>query len=256
MSTNTFFKLGDIEGESTISGFEKQMELNFTNGFHQPTSPIRSSTGPTTGQAVHSMMNVTKYLDSSSPNICKALWSAKVMDSVVLTCCRMDNDAAIKFLEITMENVVVASYNLRGGGDLPYEEIALNYATIKYTYIRQKEEGGSDGNIAASHDPRRIRFRNEGGKAHSAVVPSRGESFGARIVPERIPVGRGGRRRGTAQHPCPLWEWGCGGSGEGVRPGGLEFGPAGRARGGPCRFGCAGAFRAAPEKDKGEPAWT
>ena len=153
MSTNTFLKLGDIEGESTISGFEKQMELiNFTNGFHQPTSPIRSSTGPTTGQAVHSMMNVTKYLDSSSPNICKALWSAKVMDSVVLTCCRMDNDAAIKFLEITMENVVVASYNLRGGGDLPYEEIALNYATIKYTYIRQKEEGGSDGNIAASHD--------------------------------------------------------------------------------------------------------
>ena len=69
-------------------------------------------------------MNVTKYLDSSSPNICKALWSAKVLDSVVLTCCRMDNDAAIKFLEITMENVVVASYNLRGGGDLPYEEIA------------------------------------------------------------------------------------------------------------------------------------
>ena len=139
MSTNTFLKLGDIEGESTISGFEKQMELiNFTNGFHQPTSPIRSSTGPTTGQAVHSMMNVTKYLDSSSPNICKALWSAKGLDSVVLTCCRMDNDAAIKFLEITMENVVV--------------EIALNYATIKYTYIRQKEEGGSNGNIAASHD--------------------------------------------------------------------------------------------------------
>ena len=32
MSTNTFLKLGDIEGESTISGFEKQMELiNFTN---------------------------------------------------------------------------------------------------------------------------------------------------------------------------------------------------------------------------------
>ena len=243
MSTNTFLKLGDIEGESTISGFEKQMELiNFTNGFHQPTSPIRSSTGPTTGQAVHSMMNVTKYLDSSSPNICKALWSAKVLDSVVLTCCRMDNDAAIKFLEITMENVVVASYNLRGGGDLPYEEIALNYATIKYTYIRQKEEGGSDGNIAASHDLKTNKV-------------SCWESFGARIVPERIPVGRGGRRRGTAQHPCPLWEWGCGGSGDGVRPGGLEFGPAGRARGGPCRFGCAGAFRAAPEKDKGEPAW-
>lgn len=51
MSTNTFLKLGDVEGESTISGFEKQMELiNFTNGFHQPTSPIRSSTGPTTGR--------------------------------------------------------------------------------------------------------------------------------------------------------------------------------------------------------------
>ena len=34
-----------------------------------------------------------------------------------------------------------------------------------------------------------------------------------------------------------------------------DWSSAGRARGGPCRFGCAGAFRAAPEKDKGEPAW-
>ncbi|MEG1610742.1 MAG: type VI secretion system tube protein Hcp [Bilophila sp.] len=153
MSTNTFLKLGDIEGESTISGFEKQIELvNFNNQFHQPTAPIRSSTGPTTGQAVHSMMNFTKYLDSSSPNICKALWSAKILDSVVITCCRMDNDTPIKFLEIAMENVVVAGYDLQGGGDLPYEVISLNYATIKYTYIRQKEEGGPDGNIAASHD--------------------------------------------------------------------------------------------------------
>ena len=33
MSTNTFLKLGDIEGESTISGFEKQMELiNIVSG--------------------------------------------------------------------------------------------------------------------------------------------------------------------------------------------------------------------------------
>ena len=41
MSTNTFLKLGDIEGESTISGFEKQMELiNFTNGFiSRPRDP-------------------------------------------------------------------------------------------------------------------------------------------------------------------------------------------------------------------------
>lgn len=51
MSTNTFLKLGDIEGESTISGFEKQMELiNFTNGFHQPTSPIRSVPAPPRGR--------------------------------------------------------------------------------------------------------------------------------------------------------------------------------------------------------------
>mgnify|MGYP003277576494 CR=1 FL=1 len=153
MSTNTFLKLGDITGESTISGYEEQIELvNFSNGFHQPTSPIRSSTGPTTGQAVHSMMNVTKYLDSASPNICKALWSATVMDEVTLTCCRMDNDTPIAFLAIKMENVVVASYNLNGGGDLPYESISLNYAAITYTYIKQKEEGGSEGNIAAGHD--------------------------------------------------------------------------------------------------------
>lgn len=35
MSTNTFLKLGDIEGESTISGFEK---ADGTHQFHQRVS--------------------------------------------------------------------------------------------------------------------------------------------------------------------------------------------------------------------------
>lgn len=153
MSTSTFLKLGDIEGESTINDLKKQMGLvNFIDGFHRPTSPIHSSTGPTTGQVVHSTMNVIKYLDSSSPNICKVLRSAKVLDFVALTYYRMDNDVTIKFLEITIENAVMASYNLRGDGGLPYEEIASDYATVKCTCIHQKKKGGSGGNIATSHD--------------------------------------------------------------------------------------------------------
>ncbi|MFR0875446.1 MAG: hypothetical protein ACLSHC_13285 [Bilophila wadsworthia] len=73
-------------------------------------------------------MNVTKYLDSSSPNICKALSANPGFRGAHLL--PYGQRRAIKFRNHDGERGG-GLLHLRGGGDLPYEEIALNYATIK-----------------------------------------------------------------------------------------------------------------------------
>jgi type VI secretion system Hcp family effector len=148
-----FLKISDVEGDSTVKGFEKQIEVNsFSFSSSQATSPIRSNTSHTDGRPSLSLFNFTKGCDKASPILCKKLWSGSTLASAEFTACRDEGEGLIAFLTIKMENVVIANYSVSGGGGVPYENVALNYAKIEINYIPQKNEGGTSGNIPASYD--------------------------------------------------------------------------------------------------------
>ncbi len=153
-----FLQLGKIEGESTVDKFEKQIEVHsFSHGFSQPTSPLPSSMGGgTTSRAYHNYLTFSKHCDKSSPNIMKALWQGKTFDGtsekVIFTCTRADEQKPVDYLVITLKNVIIASYEINGGGDIPSETFSLNYSSIEYKYVQQDKKGGIKGNVAASHD--------------------------------------------------------------------------------------------------------
>ena len=150
---HAYLKIDTIEGESTVEGYEKQIEIySFSYGCSQPTSPVRSNDGPTTGRAMHNMMHFSKRTDLATADLCKNVWSGAVLKDAVLTVCRMDNNKSIAYLVITLENVVIADYNISGGGGIPSESFSLNYAIINIQYIQQQKEGGESGNKAAKHD--------------------------------------------------------------------------------------------------------
>ena len=49
-----------------------------------------------------------------------------------------------------MEHVIIANYSVSGGpGDLPVENLALDYGIIQYSYIPQK---AADGTAQAKHN--------------------------------------------------------------------------------------------------------
>lgn len=150
---NMFLKIKDIDGESTVKGYEKQIEIySFSHGFSQPTSPIRSSEGGgTTSRAHHSDFSVSKRFDLSTPSICKALWNGTCIADVTFTACRMDGSDIIAYMVITMNDVIISNYSVSGGGDLPVETLSLNYGKIKYEYKQQKQVGGASGTAAATH---------------------------------------------------------------------------------------------------------
>ena len=64
----------------------------------------------------------------------------------------MGKSKMIKLFTYKMEDCVISSISVGGGGGKPTESITFNYARIEWTYFAQKEEGGAGGNAVAKWD--------------------------------------------------------------------------------------------------------
>jgi type VI secretion system secreted protein Hcp len=161
MASNMYLEFTDpaVEGSSTAGGHEKKIEvLSWSHGFVQPSSPTRSSAGAgTVEQASHQNLTFTKYLDTATNALLKFCWSGKQFKTATLTCYRSDgatDNKPVEYLKIVMEHVVISNYSVSGGpGDLPVENVSLDYGTVQYNYKSQKHEDGMpDTNLPAKHD--------------------------------------------------------------------------------------------------------
>ena len=143
MATNMYLKFIDpnvpAQGEIEV--------LSWSHGFVQPTSPTRSAAGSGTAeQATHQNLTFTKCLDASTNELLKACWSGKQFQKATLRCYRADgatDNKPVEYLSIEMQHVIIANYSVSGGpGDIPVENVSLDYGIIQYNYKDQK----------ASHD--------------------------------------------------------------------------------------------------------
>lgn len=145
-----YLKLDKIKGESTAEGHTDEIEvLSWSHGFSQPTSSVRASSGSTVEKANHSDISLTKYLDSATDDVLKACWTGKQIATAVVSCFRSDgadDNKHVEYLKIEMEDVIISNCSISGGaGDIPIENISLNYGKITYTYLPQKKDDGSGG---------------------------------------------------------------------------------------------------------------
>jgi type VI secretion system secreted protein Hcp len=151
MAINSYIKLASIDGGSTSGGHEKEIEImSWSHGFSQPTSPVRSTAGAgSVEQANHSNFTFTKYIDSATDDLLLYCWSGKQIPTAVVTCYRADgakDNKPVEYLKIEMEHVVISNFSISGGaGDVPVENVSLDYGVVKYTYLPQKKDDGTGG---------------------------------------------------------------------------------------------------------------
>jgi type VI secretion system secreted protein Hcp len=159
MAVNSYIKLKDITGGSTAAEHAGEIEiLSWSHGFSQPTSPTRSTAGSgSVEQANHSNFTFTKYIDSSTDDLLKHCWDGKQIATATVTCYRADgatDNKPVEYLKVEMEHVVVSNFSISGGaGDVPVENVSLDYGIVKYTYKPQKKADGTAGEQQAiKHD--------------------------------------------------------------------------------------------------------
>jgi type VI secretion system secreted protein Hcp len=153
MATNMYIKFENpaVTGDSTSQEHAGEIEImSWSHGFSQPTSPVRSNVGGGgVEQANHSNFTFTKYLDSATDDLLKQCWTGKQFAKATVSCYRSDGAAdnkPVQYLLIEMEHVVISNLSISGGaGDLPVENVSLDYGIVKYTYTPRKDADGTGG---------------------------------------------------------------------------------------------------------------
>lgn len=149
MATDYFLKIEGIDGESQD---EKHAgEIDVLSWSWSETQPVSTrGGGRAQSKADVSEFAFVKDLDKASPNLMKFCAGGNHVKEAVLTCRKAGGEAQ-EYLTITLTDCVIASYNI-SSGEFPIENCTIRFASIKFSYSPQKEDGTLDAAIEATYD--------------------------------------------------------------------------------------------------------
>lgn len=150
MAVDYFLELDGIEGESTDRGHAKEIEVAaFSWGVANPGSP---GPGGAAGKPVFEDLLVVARTSKASPKLFLACAGGRHLKSAVLTC-RRSGATSAEFLKITLEEVVVTSYEIDGGEDEPpTDQFALAFAKARVAYTPVSKTGRPRPDVEVAWD--------------------------------------------------------------------------------------------------------
>lgn len=154
MADVIMLKIEGVPGTSQIEGYADQIELmSYSHGVSMQVTGDITNTERTSGRPMHQDFHCTKYLDQATPLLNQKCCEATNLAEVLITIGRNDNGVVLPLIIYTLEDVLISSVAVGGGGgDKPVESLALNYASIKWDYTSQSEESGQSGTVSGSWD--------------------------------------------------------------------------------------------------------
>jgi type VI secretion system secreted protein Hcp len=141
-----YMKYGSIKGSVTTEGFKDWIELH---SFHLHVSraigtAARGSTSREHSEPSLSELRVTKVSDVATPHLFLDAVAGKLDNKVTIKFTTTARGKVETFLTYEMENTGISGYELSSEGDMPREQLSLNYTKISKTFT------GLDSSIRAS----------------------------------------------------------------------------------------------------------
>lgn len=159
MPYDAFLKLEGIEGESTRSGFEGQIEVESVDfGAENPTS-VGPGSGRGAGKVTLRPITITKLTDSASTALFQACCTGKHFPTAKVTFHRAGGDEAVDYLVWDLQKVYISQYQINGSSGMeerPREQITLSFGKIEITYTPQTETGAKGSPKVASWDQMKV----------------------------------------------------------------------------------------------------
>jgi type VI secretion system secreted protein Hcp len=141
----------DIEGESTMDGYAKKIELlSFSHGVAQQITGDQSNQKRTSGKPNHQDFTITKYVDLASCGLIDFCNQAKNLATVKIIIGQNEAGKVNAILTYTMTNALVSSVSVGGGGGgKPQETVTFNYTKIQWDYKQQASAVSDSGKNSA-----------------------------------------------------------------------------------------------------------
>jgi type VI secretion system secreted protein Hcp len=151
MADAIVLEITGIDGECKLEGYDKKITLtSFSHGLQQPMTMDPSNQERTTGRVNCQDLSFTKQMDAATIHLLNAINTAKNLQTTKLYILKATGEEAEGqklVLTIEMENTMISSYSLSGGGGVPMESISFNFTKISWNYTPQTETGALGGNI-------------------------------------------------------------------------------------------------------------
>ena len=148
-----FLKLDGVTGEAKDKVHGKEIDvLSWSWGMTNEGS-AQSGGGAGSGKVNVQDVSVTKFIDSSSPQLMLACCKGTHFANALITV-RKAGEKPLEYLKITLTDLIVTSVTTGGSGgeDRLTENVSLNFAKFKVEYTPQKKDGSGDAPVTVGWD--------------------------------------------------------------------------------------------------------
>ena len=154
MAQDIFLKIDTIEGESMDDKHVKEIDVIDWNFGVTQTGTFASGGGGGAGKANYQDFHFTHKYDKASPKLFLACASGEHIPKAVLVVRKAGKEQQ-EYLKITFSDLLVANVQdggAGGDGEMPREEVSLNYSKVQIEYRAQKADGTLDSPVTTGWD--------------------------------------------------------------------------------------------------------
>lgn len=156
MAVDIILKLSnDIKGESEISGHEDEIDIVSWDWGMTQSGTGHQGHGSGGGKVNVNDMHMMKYVDLSTNDLIKKCANGTHIEKGELFVRKSGGEAPVEYLIITMENIMITSYNTGGSAndeDKVAENLSLNFKKFEVKYTLQEASGAPGAESIAGWD--------------------------------------------------------------------------------------------------------
>lgn len=145
MAVDFFLEIDGVKGKSRDAKHKEAIDVLAWSWGMSNSGSAHVGGGAGSGKVHVQDISCTKYIDASSNALALAVCNGKHFAKALLTCRKAGGDNPVEYLKITMEDVLISSYQTGGSGgeDRLTENLALNFAKVKFEYTPQDAKGAA-----------------------------------------------------------------------------------------------------------------
>ena len=142
MAVDFYLKITDVKGESKDSKHAGEIEIESFSWGATQLGTSAHGTGAGGGKVSMQDFHFVMRNNSASPTLFLFCANGKHLKEAKLTG-RKAGGKQEDFLIVTMSDVLISSYQTGGSaaGEVPMDQISLNYSKIEIDYLAQNEKG-------------------------------------------------------------------------------------------------------------------
>ena len=153
MVVDYFLKIDGVPGEATDFKHKGEIQLDSFSWGASNASNIGSSAGGGGGAGKVSIqdLNFVTKTSKASPTLFLNCCTGAHLKSAILYC-RKSGEKPQEFLQITLTDCIVSSFQSGGHDAAPLESISLNFGKIEVEYKEQKADGSLGSPVKVGYD--------------------------------------------------------------------------------------------------------